>query len=198
MKQAAKADGVVATPASDVSMGALAAFATRNSGDLGEGFEPPPTREAWRAVLRDPSQRWYAIVAGANKGHATTVIGLVVFSRWTTAPWRSAEIGFGLDATVVGQGVIQRTVPRILLALLSDDLARIEARVDPSNGRASRALSALGFRFEGHARGCLDGVDGRRTQEQWAIITADLADDGDPANHTESITDETDRAAGHG
>lgn len=191
MKQAAPAGGVLATPASDVPVAALTAFATRNTADLGEGFEPPPTREAWRAVLQDSSQRWFAITDG------TSVIGLVVFTRWTAAPWRYAEIGFGLDAGVVGQGVIQRTVPHLISTLLSNELARIEARVDPSNVRATRALRSLGFRFEGVARGCLDGVDGRRNQEQWAIIAADLADVDNPAHHTPPVTDGTDREAGH-
>lgn len=191
MKQAALADGAVARPASEVPVVALAAFATRSNGHLGEGFEPPPTCEAWRSVLRDPTQRWWAIIDG------TDVIGLVVLARWTAAPWRFAEIGFGLDAAVVGQGVIQRTVPHVISALLSNDLARIEARVDPGNARASRALRSLGFRLEGHARGCLDGVDGRRTQEQWAIIAADLSEGEASVQHPPSPTGKTDRGKGH-
>jgi len=197
MKQTASTNSVVATPAIEVPVDALTSFATQSGTDLGEDFQPPPTRDAWNAVLADPSQRWYAIVGDTNKGRATAVIGLVVFSRWTPAPWRSAEIGFGLEAAVVGHGVIQRAVPRLLSKLLNDDLSRIEARVDPNNERASRALSALGFRFEGHARGCLDGVDGRKTQGQWAIIASDLSGHGDPADHANGSTNETDRATGH-
>lgn len=197
MKQAARADRVVATPAIELPVDLLICFAARNRGDLGEGFQPPPTREAWHAVLADPGQRWYAIVDGANQELATVVIGLVVFSRWTNAPWRSAEIGFGLESAVVGQGVIQRAVPHLLAELLNNELARIEARVDPNNERAARALSVLGFRFEGHARGCLDGVDGRRTQEQWAIITADLSGNDGQADHSDDSPYETDRATGH-
>lgn len=197
MKQATSTDHVLATPATEVPVDALTSFATRSGTDLGEGFQPPPTREAWDAVLGDPSQRWYAVVGDANEEQATAVIGLVVFSRWTPAPWRSAEIGFGLDAAVVGRGVIQRAVPRLLSSLLDDELARIEARVDPSNQRASCALRALGFRFEGHARGCLDGVDGRRTQEQWAIIASDLSGRGGPAHDVHGSPNETDRAARH-
>lgn len=161
-------------PAAEVPVEALGSFATRTRGSLGEGFVAPPTCGAWSVVLSDPSQRWYAIVDRADGDEATVVLGLVVFSRWTAAPWRSAEIGFGLDGAVIGQGVVQRTVPPVIHMLLRGELARIEARVDSANERASRTLSALGFRFEGHARGCLDGSDQRRTQEQWAIITADL------------------------
>lgn len=197
MKQAARIDSVVAAPASQVPVDTLTSFAARSRAEFGEGFQPPPTREAWDAVLADPSQRWYAIVGGANEGPARAVIGLVVLSRWTPAPWRSAEIGFGLEAAVVGRGVIQRAVPHLLSTLLNDELARIEARVDPNNERASRALNALGFRFEGHARGCLDGADGRRTQEQWAIIATDLLGRGGPADHADGSTGEADRAARH-
>jgi RimJ/RimL family protein N-acetyltransferase len=191
VKHTASTAGVVATPAIDVPVEALTSFARRSGSDLGEGFQPPPTREAWHAVLGDPSQRWYAVVGDENEEQATTVIGLVVFSRWTPAPWRSAEIGFGLDAAVVGRGVIQSAVPLLLTSLLGHELARIEARVDPSNQRASRALRALGFRFEGHARGCLDGVDGRRTQEQWAIIAGDLSGHKGHAHRIHGSTNET-------
>ena len=197
MKQAARANSIKVTPAIEIPLDLLICFAARNRGDLGEGFQPPPTREAWHAVLADPGQRWYAIVDVVNQGLATVVIGLVVFSRWTNAPWRSAEIGFGLESAVVGHGVIQRAVPHLLAELLNNELARIEARVDPDNERATRALSMLGFRFEGHARGCLDGVDGRRAQEQWAIVTADISGNDGHADHGYDSTYETDRATGH-
>jgi RimJ/RimL family protein N-acetyltransferase len=165
----------------------LVSFATRNRDSLGEGFRPPPTLESWACVLGDPTQAWYAIVdhaeAREGSGHAQPagntaspiVLGLVVFSRWAGAPWRSAEIGYAVDSELVGRGLIQSAVPRLLATHLHDGLRRIEARVDLSNERAARSLARLGFRREGNARGCLDGSDQRRTQAQWAIITTDLA-----------------------
>jgi len=172
----------VAVPANEVPPVDLVRFATRNDHWLGEGFRPPPTHESWQAVLTDRTQRWYAIVDDSARSPGTeqpgdncnsTVLGLVVFSRWIPPPWRSAEIGFAVDSRLTGQGLIQATVPRLLDAHLLAELARIEALVDPSNVRAAQSLSRLGFKFEGYARGCLDRQNERRTQAQWAIITAD-------------------------
>lgn len=163
----------------------LVEFGWRNDGWLGDGFRPPPTEAAWAAVGSDPTQAWFAIVPGrslttpvdplppSRSRPAPGVVGLLVLSRIAPAPWRSAEFGFAVDRSFAGQGLIQTTAPGLLDTFLLLEVARVEARVDPDNGPAVRVLQRLGFSFEGHARGSLDGRGGRRTQAQWAITSAD-------------------------
>lgn len=180
----------IAIPAGEVSRVELVAFTTRNEAWLGEEFRPPPTEESWEEILSDRTQRWYAIVggqrgaAGSEQPASTSdefsigVLGMAVLSRMTPSPWRSAEIGFAVDSTLAGRGLVQASVPQLIDSLLSNELARIEARVDPSNCAAAISLHRLGFQFEGNARGCIDRRGGRRTQEQWAIIAADRVEAG--------------------
>jgi RimJ/RimL family protein N-acetyltransferase len=168
----------------EVETAHLIEFAERNERWLGVRFCPPRTPAAWTSTLADGTQRWYAIVPGSSaidppvsasqpRRPAPAVIGLVVFSRWAPSPWRSAEIGFAVDADFAGKGLIQTAVPGLLDELLGDELSRIEARVDPDNNQSAKSLARLGFSLEGHARHCVDGRDGRRTQAQWAITSVD-------------------------
>lgn len=146
----------------------LVDFSERNAGWDPVHFQAPPTAEAWACALADPSQRWYALIDGE-----TSVVGLVVLSRCTGAPWRTAEVGYAIDEAAVGRGYVQRGVGPLLRHHLETDLGRIEARVEPSNERAARSLARLGFRLEGRARSCLDGHGTRIDQDQWAVVAGD-------------------------
>lgn len=145
-------EALVALPAADLAVAELVEFAARNADWHGERFAVPPTAEAWAYVLGDVSQRWYGIVAG-ELAAAREVLGIVVFTRWSGPPWRSAEIGFGVDRTMGGRGLIQASVPEVLRRHLGVDLQRVEARVHPDNGAAARSLARLGFSLEGRLRG---------------------------------------------
>lgn len=160
--------GLRAEPADAVDRRLLVAFSERNAGSDPVHFQAPPNAEAWTCALADASQRWYALL-----DHETSVVGLVVFSRCAGPPWRIAEVGYAVDEAAVGRGYVQRGVGPLLRHHLGTDLARVEARVEPTNERAARSLARLGFRLEGRARACLDGPGGRIDQDQWAIVAGD-------------------------
>lgn len=163
---------LLALPAADLDVTELVEFAGRNADWYGERFILPPTAEAWAFVLNDVSQLWYGIVAGES-ATVGAVLGIVVFTRWSGPPWRSAEIGFGVDRTISGRGAIQASVPAVLRRHLGVDLQRVEARVHPDNGAAARSLARLGFCLEGRLRGSIDADGGRADQDQWAVVVGD-------------------------
>lgn len=154
--------------AAAIEQAKLLAFSERSANLDPVHFTAPPTAEAWASVLSDTSQHWYGLLDDEDE-----LVGLVVFSRITGPPWRTAEVGFALEASCVGRGLLQLGLGPLLCHHLGSDLRRIEARVEPSNERAARALAQLGFRFEGRARACLDGHAGRIDQDQWAIVSGD-------------------------
>lgn len=149
----------------------LCAFAERNRSWFGSRFGCPSTPEGWGGVAADPGQRWYALV------ERDEVVGLVVLTRLSGAPWRSAELGFAVDEAHRGRGCLQRGLAELLPVLLRGGLRRLEARVHPDDPAPARSLARAGFQLEGRARGCQDGPDGRIDQHQWAFITSDLSRD---------------------
>lgn len=87
---------------------------------------------------------------------------------------RSADLGFGLDPEVQGQGLMTEAAGAILVHGFEHlGLHRIRATVDPANRPSWRLLERLGMRREGRLRGH------RATAAGWrdAFLYAKLASD---------------------
>ncbi|HVZ45371.1 MAG TPA: GNAT family N-acetyltransferase [Ramlibacter sp.] len=66
---------------------------------------------------------------------------------------RRCQVGYGLARSAWGKGYVHEALVQLLdygFAELS--LNRVEADIDPRNGRSARSLQRLGFRKEGHLR----------------------------------------------
>jgi ribosomal-protein-alanine N-acetyltransferase len=81
------------------------------------------------------------------------VLGLVHFSRLVRGPFQCAGVGYSLDGSMVGRGLMQEAL-RGAIGYVFDDLGyhRVEANYRPENRRSARVLAALGFVVEGYAR----------------------------------------------
>jgi ribosomal-protein-alanine N-acetyltransferase len=81
------------------------------------------------------------------------VIGECNLTNIIRGPFQSCFLGYGLDRTVVGQGLMQEAA-RAVVAFAFHDLRlhRVAASYLPVNERSGRVLRALGFTVDGYAR----------------------------------------------
>jgi RimJ/RimL family protein N-acetyltransferase len=90
---------------------------------------------------------WGVVLEGEG-----TVIGTVALTDWSHEH-RRAEIGYALERSWWGRGVMQVVLPELLrfgFGMLG--LHRVEADVDPRNTASIRLLDRLGFKHEGYQR----------------------------------------------
>lgn len=81
-----------------------------------------------------------------------TVVGTCTLAS-LSEEHRRAEVGFALARAVWGRGYMAEVLPALIeFAFTTLDLRRLEADVDPRNGRSIRALEQAGFQREGYQR----------------------------------------------
>ena len=81
-----------------------------------------------------------------------TVVGTCTLAS-LSAEHRRAEVGFALARSAWGRGYIAEALPALVeFAFETLALHRLEADVDPRNGRSMRALERVGFEREGYQR----------------------------------------------
>ena len=125
--------------------------------------------------------RWVQLRSAARRGHALPFavtlegrfVGHVMIGNVLREPLMSAYVGYWVDATVTGGGVITAAV-----ALALDHcfdvvgLHRMEATVRPENAASIRVLEKLGFRQEGLFRRYLE-IEGAWRDNFCYAMTAD-------------------------
>lgn len=125
--------------------------------------------------------RWLQLRSAGRRGTALPFavtlddrfVGHVMIGSVVREPLLSAYVGYWVDATVAGGGVITAAV-----ALAVDHcfgpvgLHRVEATVRPENVASLRVLAKLGFREEGLFRRYLD-VDGAWRDHHCFALTAE-------------------------
>ncbi|MGZ8413710.1 MAG: GNAT family N-acetyltransferase [Gemmatirosa sp.] len=80
------------------------------------------------------------------------IVGTCTLASLTPAH-RRAEVGFALARAAWGRGYVAEVLPALLtFAFAALGLHRVEADVDPRNGRSIRALERVGFVREGLQR----------------------------------------------
>ncbi len=107
--------------------------------------------------LEDSSLRLFVFAKDAEQ----TVIGNVSFTNFRRGPLQATNLGYGLGAMHVGQGLMTEAI-ELALRFVFGRLAmhRIEANYIAENVRSGRLLQRLGFVVEGFARDYLF-IDGR-------------------------------------
>ena len=148
-----------------------------------------PTMPGSWAERHAPSEwpgRWFQLRTAARRGAALPFavtldghfVGHVMVGNVVREPLLSAYVGYWVDSTVTGGGVITAAV-----ALVVDHcfkrvgLHRVEATVRPENAASLRVLEKLGFREEGLFRRYLD-VDGDWRDHLCYALTAEEAPPG--------------------
>lgn len=117
--------------------------------------------------------------AGRSLALAITVqqrfIGQVTLGGITLGSLRSAYVGYWIDQTYAGRGLMPRAV-----ALVSDygffrlRLHRIEVNIRPENAASLRVVQKLGFRYEGLRRGYLHINHGWRDHHSYALCVDEV------------------------
>jgi [ribosomal protein S5]-alanine N-acetyltransferase len=112
-----------------------------------------------RVVLRDAGQTL----------PSTPILGLVNFSNLSGPPACSCTLGYSLDHSAVGQGLMREALATLLAAVSAlRGIHRIQAAHVPHNAPSAATLAALGFAVEGRASAYLQ-IDG---EWQDHVITA--------------------------
>jgi len=154
---------------------------TRDERHLSPWEPTMPGGWARRNAAAEWPGRWVQLRSAARRGvalpFAVTLdgrfVGHVMVGNVLREPLLSAYVGYWVDSTVVGGGVITAAV-----ALAIDHcfdvvgLHRLEATVRPENGASIRVLEKLGFRQEGLFRRYLD-IDGAWRDHYCYAMTAD-------------------------
>ncbi|MFJ8650525.1 GNAT family N-acetyltransferase [Streptomyces sp. NPDC093546] len=137
-------------PADPADAPALAAALARNRAHM-RPWEPRRpdayyTAEEQRARLTAPGSRtWLAF-------HGEDVVGCATLSGIALGPFRSAFLGYWVDAAHTGRGLATRLVGEVCRAAREDlGLHRIEAGTVLDNTASQRALAKSGFERIGTA-----------------------------------------------
>ena len=97
------------------------------------------------------------------------VIGQVHFANVVRGAFQACHLGFGIDATLEGRGLMTEALERAIGYAFDElRLHRIEANHRPENERSGRLLKRLGFVPQGYARDYL------RIEGEWRdhVLTA--------------------------
>ena len=127
-------------------------------------------REAFEAGA---SHRWWLL----RRDVPQCVIGSVHLSHIVRGPFQSCTLGYAIDATQQGLGLMHEALRAVIDQAFSTALAlhRIQAAVRPENHRSLAIVQRLGFRDEGLAFDYLY-IDGAwRDHRIFALTTAAFA-----------------------
>jgi ribosomal-protein-alanine N-acetyltransferase len=145
-------------------------------------WEPTlPGNWAERHAASEWPGRWLQLRAAARRGvalpFAVTLdgrfVGHVIVGNVVREPLLSGYVGYWVDSTVTGGGVITAAVALVVDHCFNRvGLHRVEATVRPENAASLRVLEKLGFREEGLFRRYLD-VDGAWRDHTCYALTAE-------------------------
>jgi ribosomal-protein-alanine N-acetyltransferase len=108
---------------------------------------------AGRAEQAWADDQAYRFVLAPRDAGADELLGHVNLTEVVRGPLQACNLGFGLDAAQVGQGLMREALAAVIaFAFEVKRLHRIAANHLPSNERSARTLRALGFVPEGYAR----------------------------------------------
>ena len=134
---------------------------------------PPTNEQAFHAyVNRISSDRFLGcFICLLQTG---SIVGVANLSEIVRGLFQSAYLGFYGHITYSGRGLIREGLLLLLRhAFRQMKLHRIEANVQPENGRSLGLIRSLGFRREGFSPKYLKIGGQWRDHERWAILAED-------------------------
>ena len=134
---------------------------------------PPSHEQEFYAYLdRASSERFLGFFVCLLQTDA--IVGVANLSEIVRGLFQNAYLGFYGHISYSGQGLMKEGLQLVLRhAFRKVRLHRIEANVQPKNGRSLALVRALGFRREGFSPKYLK-VGGRwRDHERWALLAED-------------------------
>ena len=134
---------------------------------------PPSNEPAFRAYVdRASSERFLGCFVCLLQTGA--IVGVANLSEIVRGLFQSAYLGFYGHIAYSGRGLMREGLLLLLRHTFRKvKLHRIEANVQPENGRSLALIRALGFRREGFSPKYLK-IGGRwRDHERWALLAED-------------------------
>lgn len=118
-------------------------------GFFGEQGQRERLQQALRGEAAGTSQAFWLLLKDAPQ----RIIGHARLSQIERGPFCSAMLGYSIDATCEGRGLMQEALRAVIENAFSGDapLHRIQANVRTENVRSSSLLVRLGFAQEGFA-----------------------------------------------
>jgi len=133
-------------------------------------FTTEQQRRILRRTRRDGVNRLLFLFDRDDPGE---IIGSVTFSNIVRGAFQSCYLGYRLDETRVGTGLMREAlIAAIRYMFQMEGLHRIEANVMPHNDRSVRLLQRLGFRNEGRAQRYLN-IQGRWEDHDHYVMLAE-------------------------
>ncbi|HEY0554565.1 MAG TPA: GNAT family N-acetyltransferase [Thermoanaerobaculia bacterium] len=131
---------------------------------------PPSTEQAFHAYAdRASSERFLGCFICLRETGA--IVGVANVSEIVRGVFQSAYLGFYGHIAYSGRGLMRKGLALVLdYSFRKVKLHRLEANVQPENGRSLALVRALGFQREGFSPKYLK-IGGRwRDHERWAIL----------------------------
>ena len=141
---------------------------------------PPNNEQAFHAYVdRASSDRFLGCFVCLRQTGA--IVGVANLSEIVRGLFQSAYLGFYGHIAYSGRGLMREALLLLLRhAFRQMKLHRIEANVQPGNGRSLALVRALGFRREGFSPKYLK-IGGRwRDHERWALLAEDYKPGSSP------------------
>jgi [ribosomal protein S5]-alanine N-acetyltransferase len=141
----------------------------------GQGLAPPAGWSTYTVTVR----RLRADAAAGNSlPFAVTldgrVVGQVTVGNLGREPREPAYVGYWIDRSEAGRGVIPRALALVLdHAFATLDLPRVEANIQPENTASRRVVDKLGFRLDGLRPGHLHVNGAWRDHLRYELTRAD-------------------------
>jgi ribosomal-protein-alanine N-acetyltransferase len=146
----------------------------RDSRDLHRGWvEPLSEPEAFHAYVRRTRRRnCDGCVVCRNEDGAIT--GTINLNEIVHGSFQSAYLGYFSFAPFAGAGYMREGLDLTLRRAFGElGLHRLEANIQPENGRSIALARGLGFRHEGFSPRYVRVGDRWRDHERWAITVED-------------------------
>src|SRR5665213_526988 len=138
----------------------------------GKWISPPHTKSKFDKYLkryRLPQHVSYWVVTETRE-----LAGVINISEIVRASFRSAFLGYYGFAPHDGHGYMTRGLRAVVnKAFRSLRLHRLEANIQPSNGRSRDLVKRLGFKLEGYSPRYLQIAAKWRDHERWALTRED-------------------------
>lgn len=151
-------------PAHEHQAAQAAAFHQRNAQHLAPWDPPSPPGFATEPVQRERLRKSAASAAAGtalrwwlqplDDSASAWLVGHVELSQIARGPFQNAMLGYAIDASFEGRGLMREALEAVVAHAFSPalNLHRIQANVRPENGRSVGLLQRLGFEEEGLAR----------------------------------------------
>ena len=145
---------------------------------------PPETAAAFRGYLRGSRVKTFRGLLAVRREDGA-IVGAFNLSQIFHGNFRNAYLGYWVGAPFAGRGYMTEAMALLLRhAFRTLRLHRVEANVQPGNGRSAELLRRTGFRKEGFSPRYLK-VGGRwRDHDRWAITVEDLRPVSGPSDGT--------------